>query len=272
MLTDECVSQNHECVFQNFLTIPQLPLPTSFLEPFPPIYQKLRGTVLQLFEALNVLGNSDHHILKSDVAQILGLGDSVQLLQIARAFRFNQWGVRALRFVLRQIEELQTDGTDFIQAIDQFATSAEAADVLDLEVRSAMIDVVLESDISRNEAQAILAAVDTHIASAKTEGITRLVSDAKERINGLINKRNDLFSGVAEALRAGTLKRVQATPDKSIHVDLVELKTIAMIAMRFVCVVTTSSSCKDWKWIEQLKAEIAAQVKACRSTVPPPAA
>jgi hypothetical protein len=173
------VSKPRKCVSK----LSQLPLPTSLLEPFPPIYQKLRGTVLQLFEALDVLGNSDHHILKSDVAQILGLGDSVQLLHIARAFRFNQWGTRALRFVLRQIEELQTDGTAFIQAIDQFAMTTEAADMLDLEVRNAMIDVVLESDISRSEAQAILATVDTHIASAKTGGITRLVSDAKERIN-----------------------------------------------------------------------------------------
>jgi hypothetical protein len=253
----------------NYIEVSSPPWPKGYAWPDPANLLRIKGMGIKAFQACDILSVSDHWLLKHDVAQILGLGVDVKRLYSARAFRFNQWAVRALTFLKSEIQEVEVSDAAVIAEINTWCAQPTTPGILKYEVRNAMIDFMDQGDVSRHEAEYILETLDAKIALAQSGGCTALLQDGLTTIQGIIDARNALFAGAQAALDAGMDPDITVpTGDPGWHIDAVEIKVAAMLVLRFVCIVTTSESCKDWEWVEELKKEIIREVKECRSTVP----
>lgn len=79
----------------NFMQISTPPWPEGMIRPDASNLLRIKTLVIKGFKTADVFSLSDHWLLKHDVAEILGLGTDVKRLYSARAYRFNQWGVRS---------------------------------------------------------------------------------------------------------------------------------------------------------------------------------
>jgi len=252
----------------NYMQVSSPPWPKGYSWPDPTNLLRIKGMGIKAFQACDILSVSDHWLLKHDVAGTLGLGTDVKRLYSARAFRFNQWAVRALTFLKDEILEVQLADAPIISQMDVWCSQPTTPGVLKYEVRNAMIDFMNEGDVSRTEAPFILGVVDDRIAAAVAGGCTQLLTDGIVTIDTMISTRNALFAGAQAALDMGEDPDIEVGSEGGWCVDAVDLKVAAMIVLRLVCIVTTSESCKDWEWVEELKKEIIREVTECRSTRP----
>lgn len=253
----------------NYLEINSPPTPVGYSPPDPSNLRNFQRLVRRGFEVCDIFSNSDHNLLKCDNAGTLGLGSDVQRLYMTRAYRFNQWGIRSLAYLQPAIAAMQQSEAENIASMDAWATGPAAPDVLDLEIRSAMYDFIIEGgDLPRyavTQLRDMIASVRTDTVSG---GATALIDRLKNKLASLQTARTNLFSGVAAALRLGQLPTVNLTAAMGIHLHAPEIKWIIILIARLVCIVTSTENCERWKWLEELKKELKREQKECQPTIP----
>ncbi len=255
----------------NYLEINSPPTPVGYSPPDASNLRNFQRLVLRGFEVCDVFANSDHNLLKCDNAGAIALGPDVQRMYMTRAYRFNQWGLRSLTYLQQAIADMQQSEAADIAAMDAWATGPAAPDVLDLEIRSAMYDFVMEGgDLSR----ATVIRVRDTIASVRTDtvsgGATALINRLKNKLASFQTARTNLFAGVAAALRLGQLPTVNFTAAMGIHLNAPDIKWVIIQISRLVCIVANSENCERWKWLEELKKEYKRELKECQPTIPNP--
>lgn len=214
-----------EAARSNYIEVDSPPWPQGYSYPDASNLRNVHALIIRTFEGCDVFSTSDHNLLKHDVAEILGLGTDVLRNYSARAYRFNQWGIRIFTSVVAGITSMESSEAQAISDMDTWATGVDAPDIFQLQVRNAFIDFMDQGDVSRAEAQRIIDAVDGRITVAQASGISQILTDVKAKLNGFITKRNTLFTGAATALKNGQDPNITMTATASIHLDAVESRS-----------------------------------------------
>lgn len=193
-----------------------------------------RGTTL-----CDIFSNSDHQILFRENAATMNFGADVQRMYISRAYRFNQWGLRSIAFVVPDITTFQSTYSSDISAADTWATNSANATAIDLEIRNMFYDQLDTSALTNAGVIRLKGHVDDAIADLKANGVTGLLNDLKTNMNSFSTTRTTLFSGVATALQAGTNPSISFSQSSSIHAPIFKLiwviVTFIWCIIRFLC-------------------------------------
>ena len=257
----------------DYLRMPESTYPDGYTAIMTDDERYVYELAVRVGETADGFGNCDHQILKRDSANIMGMGADVERMYVARAYEFNEWGIRSLNAIKQGVSDMQVSQAAKIALMDAFAVTPAANTMMLLELRNEVFDYLLASGASRRAVTHYKNTLDLLRAMAQAGGATALINHMKVKIDDAITKRTAVFAGVAAALQAGTpLPAMAYAQADNVHYVMMEVEWVVYYILRFLCMIISKTpfgrACREWKYIRERKYRQVTRRVWCESTDP----